>query len=223
MTWHFCSAFLSCSVVNTWWLAFMQLIRRKWLEKKPALRPAAIFGLCDERNTSLAIVPALHPSPAEGWREAGASRATVVFPPIPRACKSHRFSVMRNILVVEPLVLVSLPRGARSHIWVWEPWIPLVTHPRGLSTILQTQPSPHMALLGKQLPIPSPEVCLCCEVCTAGSSWLEAVSAGSLHLPDLTGDRRWSSTNLDKRRHLVLLLVKFRAICPGTLTLALSM
>lgn len=106
MTWHFCSAVLSCSVVNTWWLAFVQLIRTKWLEKNPALRPAAIFGLCDERNTSLAIVPALHPSPAEGWREAGASRAIVVFPPTPRACKSHRFSVMRNIPVVEPLVLL---------------------------------------------------------------------------------------------------------------------
>lgn len=105
MTWQFCSVCLSCSVVNGWWLAFMQLIRGKWLEKKPALRPAAIFGLCDERNTGSATMPALHPSQAGGWREAGASRATVVFPRSPRACKSHRFSVIRNTRVLEPLVL----------------------------------------------------------------------------------------------------------------------
>lgn len=49
----------------------MQLIRGKWLEKKPALRPAAIFELCDERNTGSATMPALHPSQAGGWREAG--------------------------------------------------------------------------------------------------------------------------------------------------------
>lgn len=65
-----------------WWLAFMQLIRSKWLEKKPVLRPAAIFGLCDERNTSLATVPVLPPPQLEdGGRQGQAEPLLFSHPP----------------------------------------------------------------------------------------------------------------------------------------------
>lgn len=149
----------------------MQLIRRKWLEKKPVLRPAAMFGLCDERNTSLATVPVLSPPQLE---DGGRQGKQVVFPPTPRACRSHRLSVIRNVPVGEPLscctVLLSLPRGAGLHTGLWKPgslwWLTQWSqrHP-------VTQPTLTLLCWGSSS--------WCCEVGTAVSSRLEVSLPGS--------------------------------------------
>lgn len=65
-------------------------LEEKRLEKKPALRLAAVFGLCDETNTGTAAVPALKPAqPGDGGRQVQAEPECFSHPPPEPASPTH--------------------------------------------------------------------------------------------------------------------------------------
>ena len=202
----------SCSVAHGWWLAFMQLIRRKAVREKACIKAGCYFrSVWWEKywHCRRACPPA---PPARAWREAGASRAAVLFPPISRACKPRTLSVRRNIPAVEPLVLPHHARvpalGCQLVRLDLAAWIPPVSHPSGLTTAPWTQVSPHALLstasLEEPLYLTSLQLSLFCAVGTAsaGELCLPGAWGPSVH-PGLAMERSWARASLCERMHRV--------------------